>query len=261
MSARPLLPEVVVSTPAGRRGLLTEHIARRLERDILTGELPVGHKLPSERELAGQFNASRNVVREVLRRLEAKELIQVAPGRGSFVAERDPAHARGYDALYRKERPTVRQLIEARIPLEVEIVGLAAERASEEEVEAMAEALERVESARDVVDKAREDLRFHDAIARASANPVLRTMLASIGGLMFEMMLRSNSDPTIGEPGVPHHVEILAAIRDRDAEAARARMREHLALGLRTYGPDLDVGLDLMASRHIETLLSQQTKG
>ncbi|WP_275006319.1 FadR/GntR family transcriptional regulator [Promicromonospora iranensis] len=241
----------------GRRGLLTEHIARQLEQQIRTGEWAVGAKLPSERELAVQFGASRNVIREVLRRLEATDLIEVAPGRGSFVAEQSSAHARGYDALYRTERPTVRQLIEARIPLEVEIAGLATERASDEQVEAIVQALDRVESAGDVVDKAREDLRFHDTIAAACGNPVLRTMLSSIGGMMFEMMLRSNSDPRIGEPGVPHHPEIVDAIKARDVELARERMREHLALGLRTYGADLDVGLDLMASRHIETLLGR----
>lgn len=78
-----------------QRGLLTERIARELEHDIRSGEIPVGTKLPSERELAAQFGASRNVVREVLRRLEAQLLIEVAPGRGSFVREQTPGQARG----------------------------------------------------------------------------------------------------------------------------------------------------------------------
>ncbi|WP_175558964.1 FadR/GntR family transcriptional regulator [Sanguibacter gelidistatuariae] len=238
-----------------QRGLLTEQIARRLERDIRSGDIAVGAKLPSERELAIQFGASRNVVREVLRRLEAQNLIEVAPGRGSFVSEHSSAQARGYDALYRAERPTVRQLIEARIPLEVEIVGLAAERATEVDIAAMAAANDRMATAQDVVAKARADLDFHDAIAAASGNPVLRVMMSSISGLMFEMMLRSNSDPLIEEEGVPHHPEIFAAIRARDVDLARHRMREHLALGLRTYGSDLDISLDVMATRHIETLL------
>lgn len=250
------------SAPAGRtasrqRGLLTERIARQLEHDIRTGEIAVGAKLPSERELSEQFGASRNVVREVLRRLEAQHLIEVAPGRGSFVREQSSRQARSYDALYRAGRPTVRQLIEARIPLEVEIVGLATERATEAEVGAMRAANDAMRAATDVVDKAHADLDFHDAIAAASGNPVLRIMLSSISGMMFEMMLRSNSDPSIAEAGVPHHPEILAAIEARDPDLARLRMREHLTLGLRTYGPDLDVSVGLMARQHIETLLRQ----
>ncbi|TDE94932.1 FadR family transcriptional regulator [Occultella glacieicola] len=243
----------------GHRGLLTERIARELEQDLRAGAIAVGTKLPSERELAIQFGASRGVVREVLRRLEAQHLIEVAPGRGSFVAEQSSAQARGYDGLYRAERPTVRQLIEARIPLEVEIVGLAAERATEAHLEALAEINDRIESATDVITKARADVEFHDAIALASGNPVLRVMLSSISGLMFEMMLRSNSDPAISEPGVPHHPEILAALQARDSDRARRYMREHLALGLRTYGTDLDVSLDVMATRHIETLLGRDS--
>ncbi|MFE8911124.1 FadR/GntR family transcriptional regulator [Streptomyces globisporus] len=245
-----------VADPA-RRGLLTERIARELEHDIRSGEIAVGTKLPSERELAAQFGASRNVVREVLRRLEAQHLIEVAPGRGSFVREQSSGQARGYDALYRAGRPTVRQLIEARIPLEVEMVRLATERATEEDIAAMRAARDGLESATDVVVKAQADMEFHDAIAVASKNPVLRIMLSSISGMMFEMMLRSNSDPSIGEPGVPHHPEIFEAIEARDVDLACARMREHLMLGLRTYGADLDVQVDTMARNHIETLLGQ----
>ncbi|MFE2493872.1 FadR/GntR family transcriptional regulator [Streptomyces scopuliridis] len=243
--------------PPAQRGLLTERIARQLEHDIRSGEIAVGTKLPSERELAARFNSSRNVVREVLRRLEAQHLIEVAPGRGSFVQEQTPGQARSYDALYRAGRPTVRQLIEARVPLEVEIVRLATERATAEDISSMRRARDAVESATDVVAKAQADVDFHDAIAAASGNPVLRIMLSSISGMMFEMMLRSNSDPSIGEPGVPHHPEIFEAILARDVDLACARMREHLALGLRTYGADLDVSVHAMARQHIETLLGE----
>lgn len=240
-----------------QRGLLTERIARELEHDIRTGEIPVGSKLPSERELSVQFGSSRNVVREVLRRLEAQHLIEVAPGRGSFVREQTSGQARGYDALYRAGRPTVRQLIEARLPLEVETVRLATLRATEADIEVMRAAVDELETATDVVVKARADLDFHDAVAAAGGNPVLRIMLSSISGMMFEMMLRSNSDPSIAEPGVPHHPEIFAAIEARDPDLASERMRAHLMLGLRTYGADLDVQVNVMARHHIEALLGE----
>ncbi|MFD3919632.1 FadR/GntR family transcriptional regulator [Streptomyces sp. NPDC058595] len=243
--------------PSAHRGLLTERIARQLEHDIRSGDIAVGTKLPSERELSAQFGSSRNVVREVLRRLEAQHLIEVAPGRGSFVLEQSSGQARGYDALYRAGRPTVRQLIEARLPLEVETVRLATERASAEDVEMMRAAVNALESATDVVVKAQADMEFHDAVATASGNPVLRIMLSSISGMMFEMMLRSNSDPSIAEPGVPHHPEIFEAIEARDVELACERMRAHLMLGLRTYGADLDIPVNVMAQHHIDALLAE----
>ncbi|WP_430781465.1 FadR/GntR family transcriptional regulator [Actinoplanes sp. G11-F43] len=243
-----------VAAPA-LRGLLTERIARQLEQEIRAGTPAAGAKLPSERELAQRFGASRNVIREVLRRLEAQHMIDVQPGRGSFVNETPAPGAGAYDAVYRADRPTVRQLIEARIPVEVEIAGLAAQRATPAQIAAIEAAHQRILEAPDPAAKARADLGFHDAVAAASGNPVLRVMLSSIGEMMFEMMLRSNSDPSIGQPGVPHHPEILAAIAVHDVPLARERMREHLALGLRTYGADLDVSLDVMATRHLDRLL------
>ncbi len=233
------------------RGLLTERIARQLEHDIREGELAAGVKLASERELALQFGASRNVVREVLRRLEAQDLIDVQPGRGSYVT------AQGTRSAPRTAPLTVRQLIEARMPVEVEIAGLAAQRATEAQIAEITQAHLRVLEAPDPAVKARADLAFHDTIAAASGNPALRAMLATIGEPMFEMMLRSNSDPAIGEPGVPHHAEILDAITAHDVPRARSHMHEHLALGLRTYGPDLDESLDVMADRHLDHLLKQ----
>jgi DNA-binding FadR family transcriptional regulator len=250
------MPTTPASEPA-RRGLLTERIARELEHGIRTGEYAPGGKLPSERELSVRFGASRNVVREVLRRLEAQQLIEVAPGRGSFVREQTSAQARGYDAVYRAGRPTVRQLIEARLPLETELVRLATERAGDEDIAAMRAAVVALEAADEPVGKARADLAFHEAIALAAGNPVLRVMLSSISGMMFEMMLRSNSDPGIAEPGVPHHPEILDAIESRAPALAAERMRAHLRLGLRTYGRDLDVQVDVMAKQHIEMLLGE----
>ncbi|MBP2479393.1 DNA-binding FadR family transcriptional regulator [Crossiella equi] len=243
--------------PPPQRGLLTERISRQLRDEILSGDLAPGTKLPSERELSQRFGASRNVLREALRRLEAQHLIEIAPGRGSFVSQRSSAQAHSYDALYRTSRPTVRQVMEARIVIELETVALATQRASAEEVAAIRAAHERVLAATDVVGKAQADVDFHDTIAAAAGNPVLRIMLASISGMMFEVMLRSNSDAARTLPGVPHHPEIVEAIEARDVERARYCMHEHLALAARSWGPDVDLSVDVMASRHIESLLQR----
>ncbi|GAA2795782.1 FadR/GntR family transcriptional regulator [Crossiella cryophila] len=246
--------------PPPQRGLLTETISRQLRQEILSGEPATGAKLPSERELAVRFGASRNVVREVLRRLEAQHLIEIAPGRGSFVAQRSAAEAHSYDALYRTSRPTVRQVMAARIVLEVETVALATQNGSEAEVAAIRAAHERVLAATDVVTKAQADVDFHDTIAAAAGNPVLRIMLASISGMMFEIMLRSNSDTADPGPGVPHHPEIVAAIEARDVELARHCMHEHLALAGRSWGPEADLSVDVMASRQLENLLDRSAQ-
>lgn len=239
------------------RGLLTEHVARELEAEIRSGEFGVGARLPSERDLARRFGASRNVVREALRRLEAQRFVSVEAGRGTFVSPLPgPEHAAVDDDFgIAIERPSVRQLIEARLPIELETAGLAARRASRNDLDELTVANRRIDDAVGPVDKAHADLAFHLKVAAASGNPVLQVMLSSIGGMMFEMMLRSNSDPSIFVHGVPHHPEVLEAILARDEHGARDAMRRHLEMGLVTYGADLDERLDVMARRHLDALL------
>jgi DNA-binding FadR family transcriptional regulator len=147
--------------------------------------------------------------------------------------------------------------MDARILIETETVALATQRATDAEVAAIRAAHEAVLRASDLVGKAQADVDFHDAIATAAGNPVLRIMLASISGMMFEVMLRSNAHPQDTAPDVPHHPEIVAALEARDVELARHCMHEHLALAGRQWGTEVDLEVDVMASRHIENLLQR----
>ncbi len=234
-----------------------EDMAERLELELLSGHLAPGAKLASERQLAERFRVSRPMVREVLRTLEERGLIEVRPGRGAFVRRSDPAASvRPFDTAYRQRKPTPRDLVQARLMLERETARLAAENATDQDVAAMEAALARCDQARDVVSRARADLDFHAAVARASRNPVIETMFGSITSLVFELMMRSLSDPEISRKGLPYHERVLAAIKKRDPEAATAAMEGHLGLALRTFGNDLDQSLDLVAQRRIELLLA-----
>ncbi|MFD4026284.1 FadR/GntR family transcriptional regulator [Streptomyces sp. NPDC058576] len=231
-------------------------LAERLEMELLSGNLPAGTKLESERALAQRFGVSRPMVREVLHGLEQRGLIEVAPGRGAFVRDvRVTDVVRPVDALYRQRRPTPRDVIHARLMLERETAALAARHATEEDLLALDVSLTRFDAARDVVSRARADIDFHATIARAAHSQVIEIMFSSIAGLTFELMLRSLGDPSVVREGVPYHREILCAIRARDPEAAAAAMTGHLDVALRTYGDDLDKSLDLVAQRSIEQLM------
>jgi GntR family transcriptional regulator, transcriptional repressor for pyruvate dehydrogenase complex len=247
------------SEPRGGKGraLNKETLAERLELELLSRRLSAGSKLDSERQLAQRFGVSRPMVREVLRALEERGLIEVLPGRGAFVRDVALADAvRPLDTIYRQRKPTPRELIQARMMLERETATLAAEHATEADLEAMEAALRRYDEARDLLARARADIAFHAAVAHASHNPVIETMFGSITTLTFELMLRSLGDPHVTREGVPYHREILNAISARDPEAARAAMAGHLTVALRMYGDDLDKSLDLVAQRKIEQLLA-----
>lgn len=235
-----------------------EALAELLETELLSGSVLPGSRLPPERQLAERYAVSRPLMREVLRILAERGLIESSPGRGTFVREaRLPDAARSLDAIYRRQRLTPRVVFQARLALERETAYLAAGNATAEDLTAIAAALNEFDASRDVMGKARADVRFHAAIARAGHNPVLEIMFGSIAGLTHQLMLRSLSDPLVSREGVPYHREVLAAIKARSPQAARRAMAGHLQVGLRTYGADLDDSLDVVTRRKLEELLGE----
>lgn len=229
-----------------------DQLVERLERRILAGEPPPGSKLPSERELAEELSVSRPVVREVLRSLSERNLVDVVPGRGTYVR-----HARSGDALrpveilLRRQQATARHLVEARKMLECEAAYAAALRAGADDLAAMDAALRGLAQSKGLLERTRFDVTFHASVVRAAHNPVIETMFAAIAGLTAELVLRSLSDPAVESIGLAFHDEIAQAIRRRDADAARAAMREHLSVAERTYGDDYDAPLDVFVEREL----------
>lgn len=237
---------------------LTSHptrtaIQERLERDISTGTVAPGAKLQSERELASRFGVGRPLVREVLRGLGERGLIEVSPGRGAYArAARATDATLPLDALYRRQRVTPREVVEARLMVERDAAYLAADRATPADLAAMRHALDAFDDSTDLLDQTRWDVAFHVLLARASHNQVIETMFASITRLVFELALRSLSDPSVFREGLPFHRNIVEAIAERDSEGARTAVQGHLAVAGRLYGNDLDSSLESLARRQLE---------
>lgn len=222
--------------------------------------MAAGEKLPSERELAERHGVSRPVVREAMRGLVERNLVDVVPGRGAYVrAARATDGAAGMDALLRRHQATARNVVEARTMLECTATESAATRATSTDIAAIEGALERFDRAEGLIEQARYDLAFHMAIAHGSGNPVIETMFGSITGPTIELMLRSLGDPVVTRISVPYHRAILDAIRARDPVRARAAMADHLAVAARTYGADFDRNLENVARRELARLFSPDT--
>jgi GntR family transcriptional repressor for pyruvate dehydrogenase complex len=241
-----------IPEPMGR-----ETLTALVEARILRGDLAAGAKLPSERRLAEHFGVSRPVVREALRTLIERDLVRVVPGRGAFVRGAEPTDAAGrLEAIFRRRQATPRDLVEARTMLECTAAALAAERATPEDRAAIETALAEFDRSTALLTRARYDLAFHLAIARAAANPVVETMFGSIAGLTAELMLRSLSDPEVTRASVPFHWQIWEAIRDRDPARARLAMERHLAVAAQLYGADYDRSIESVARRELGRLLA-----
>jgi DNA-binding FadR family transcriptional regulator len=222
------------------------NLARNLHTDVLwqlgyaivSGEYPEGTILPSDTDLLERFGVSRTVLREALKTLAAKGLIEARARIGTRVLPRNRWNLFDADVLawffeLGPEVSFLRSLAEVRIGIEIEAAALAAERADPEQAAALHGWVEKMAGAATPADFARFDLEFHRTVAEASGNP----FMASISALV-EMALTAAftiSSP-VNEPGalavtVDVHGRIAKAIGDRDPAGARQAMREAIAQG------------------------------
>ena len=212
-------------------GRIYEKIVEQIERRILTGDLKVGDQLPPERELAEHFGVSRTAVREAVKALRQKGLVEVQPGRGTFITNGTSQAMRHSLGLMIKigQADGASNLVEVREIFEPEIAALAATRADEENIAAMREAVTAMDAALEDADAFVEaDLDFHLALAEATQNALIPTLIDSIVDLLREQRKRIALVEGGLQRGQFHHKRILDVIIRHDPEAAREAMRAHL---------------------------------
>ncbi len=214
-----------------RTSRLYEQIVQQIEESILKGALKPGDQLPAERDLAQRFGVSRTAVREAVKALREKGLVEAYSGRGTFITD-GTSHAvrQSLDLMVKIGQPEgSTHLAEVRSILEPEIAALAATRAQESDLATMREAVAVMDRAGQDPDAYIEaDLDFHLALAEAAANPLILSLIDSIVGLLREQRLKIFKVPGGPERGQVHHKRILDAMERRDAEKAREAMKAHL---------------------------------
>jgi len=207
---------------------LYQDLARKLVAEIVAGTWPVGSRLPAERELAVRHAVSRPTVREAIIALEVQGLVEVRIGSGAYVM-RQPGDQDipgfGMSAF---------ELTEARLLIEGEAAALAASQIGDAElaeIEALVDEIARENRSPKGAEKA--DRAFHLAIARATRNGGILGAVTTLwdlrensaeAALLHEKARTANIKPVVEE-----HRAIVDALRARDATAARAAMRAHLA--------------------------------
>jgi GntR family transcriptional regulator, transcriptional repressor for pyruvate dehydrogenase complex len=215
-----------------RTSRLYEQIVQQIEESIVKGNLKPGDQLPAERELAQRFGVSRTAVREAVKALREKGLVEAYSGRGTFVTDGTTEAVRqSLDLMVKIGQPEgSSHLAEVRAMLEPEIAALAAIRIQDAELATMSEAVAVMDRAqKDPEAYIEADLDFHLALAEAAGNPLILSLLDSIVGLLREQRLRIFRVPGGPERGQFHHKKILDAVKHHDAEQARQAMRAHLS--------------------------------
>jgi GntR family transcriptional regulator, transcriptional repressor for pyruvate dehydrogenase complex len=210
---------------------LYEQIVLQIEESVQNGTLKVGDQLPAERELAQQFGVSRTAVREAVKALREKGIVEAFAGRGTFITNGTSYGIRqSLDRLVKSGQPDgFAFLVEVREILEPEIASLAATRAQEQDLAAMREAVGVMDAARQDPDAYIEaDLDFHLSLAEAAANPLILSLIDSIVGILREQRMGIFSVEGGPERGQYHHKRIMDAIEHRDPQGAREAMKAHL---------------------------------
>jgi len=204
---------------------------QQIEESILKGALKAGDQLPAERDLAQRFGVSRTAVREAVKALREKGLVEAYTGRGTFITDGTSQAVRQSIGLIAKigQPNGSTQLAEVRAILEPEIAALAATRIQEPHLALMREAVALMDRKYDDPDAFIEaDLDFHLAVAEAADNPMILSLLDSIVGLLREQRTRIFQVEGGANRGQFHHKRILQAIEQHNPEKARDAMRAHL---------------------------------
>src|SRR5438270_10815500 len=158
---------------------LFEQIVQQVEDSILKGQLTPGDQLPAERDLAQRFGVSRTAVREAVKALREKGLVEAYSGRGTFITDGTTQAVRqSLDLMVKIGQPeSSNQLAEVRAILEPEIAALAAARIQEPELATMREAVSVMDRAgHDPETYIEADLDFHLALAEGAANPLILSL-------------------------------------------------------------------------------------
>ncbi len=217
-----------------------QRIVAAIRDDVFARRLVPGDRLPQEPVLAEQFGVSRLAVREALRVLELQGLVRVEHGfrGGAFVAEistRPVSHA--LETLFRLERVDRAELYAARRTLEPPVAALAAR---DDGRAALAALRENIADAERLVVAGRPafgtNLAFHELLADACGNRVLRLMTKAVLELLRTVERRVPSDLLVNREACRAHRALLAALEARSAERAERQMRSHLARVARHYG-------------------------
>ncbi len=212
--------------------------ARAIGTAIISGEFAEGERLPLEAELAATFQVSRNTLREAMRLLVAKGMVEIAPRRGSVVLPRERWNALDVELIEWATGPAgvdpafMREILRVREMVEPFAAADAATNATEAQVAEIAAIVARMDAMADAEDhpaSVEADLQFHLSVADATGNRFIACIARAI-----MQALRANFDALIAVPGnfrrnIPNHRAVAERIAARDPKGARLAMQQVLS--------------------------------
>lgn len=217
---------------------LYEDVAAKIENYIIQNAAQSGQKLPAEKALALNFGVSRPVIREALKLLKERQLIESHTGGGTYTCK--PGTQNLIDVIKRMIQMDCidyTHVFNMRLLLEPYACRLAAQHhLSEEQLGALEDTIKKmIENQHNTEERIYYDLQFHTLIAQYSENPILATFVQSMTGLL-KPIIREALIPSEGHlSGVEFHRQLLGILRRNDGDEAERVMREHLQVSTQNY--------------------------
>ncbi|GAA4514411.1 FadR/GntR family transcriptional regulator [Actinoallomurus oryzae] len=206
------------------RTSLVDQAIGRLREAIVSGEWPVGERIPSEPELIDTLGVARNTMREAVRALAHSGMLEVRHGDGTYVRARSETEG----VLRRRLRlADLLEVVTVRRGLEVEAARQAAERHTPDDL-ARLTTLSRSPDRGSLDHRVTRAVDFHNALVDASHNRLLIELYQAIIGAVALGIRQATADPELSDVGTREHEELLAAIADRDADRAAQAAARHL---------------------------------
>ncbi|MEJ8647066.1 FadR family transcriptional regulator [Streptomyces decoyicus] len=211
---------------------VTDEAIEKIKGMIVSGALRPGDRLPKESELAAELGLSRNSLREAVRALSLIRILDVRQGDGTYVTSLDPQlllEAMSFVVDFHRD-DTVLEFLAVRRILEPAATAMAAGRIGLAELDSLEAQLNALGTGPSVEDLVAADLEFHRGIVAASGNSVLCSLLDGLSGPTTRARIwRGLTQKDAVARTLTEHRAILGALRDRDAEAARAWATVHIA--------------------------------
>lgn len=197
---------------------LFDHLSKIIEEEIKT--IPVGEKIPSERTLVTKYGVSRNIIREVLKSFAERGIIEIIPGKGAMVVDLTAQKfTQNLEQIIEKKKTSIKDIVEVRESLEIQVFLKAMERATEEDYVVLGSLIDKMEEAKDNPELYNKyDIEFHLALADATKNKMYSFLIYNLYELTDkQLFLITKVNPEMMESAQVEHRGILEAIKEKDA--------------------------------------------
>ena len=215
---------------------LYEQVADLMEQQILT-QYEDGYRFPSEQQLADQFNVSRTIVREALKLLKERGLIDSKTGSGAYVTKPDSHNISNVmHRIIRMDQIDYNDVFDLRIILETAAAIQAAKKATPDQLAEMKDCLDKMHDlSLDPKSRSSYDFAFHFMIAKASQNPLLAIVTEAVGDVCREIISKAVLVPGGIQDGITRHETIYQMLCKHDAESIPGAIEGHLERSRKNY--------------------------